>query len=379
MKIVFVLENYLPHIGGVEIVFKELAESLAKNHDIHIITHRLKATKKYEMLNGVHVHRISVPSFLSRYFFTFLALPRILRIAKDADIIHTTTYNGAPPARWASILLKKPSVITVHEALGNKWKTLGTMGNLSAVIHEFLEKRVLKLKFQKFVCVSRSTMKDLMHINPKADANVVYNGIDVNFWDPKKYSGISIRQRLHLKAKFICLFYGRPGITKGLEYLLQAFPTVVDQIPEAVLVCILSKDETYKGRYSEVRSLIKNLKIEDKIIILDPVPRSVLPNYIKMADCVVIPSLTEGFGFTTVESCMMQTPVVVSDTTSLPEVVFGNHVLVKPRNPKSIVEGIVRVFQNKTDFTPKKNFSIKKNVEGYLKVYEGLLKPKNAH
>ena len=47
MKILFVLENYIPHIGGVEVVFKNLAEGLVKlGHDVFLITHRLKGTKK---------------------------------------------------------------------------------------------------------------------------------------------------------------------------------------------------------------------------------------------------------------------------------------------------------------------------------------------
>ncbi len=43
MKILFVIENYLPHIGGVELVFKNLSEALVKlGHEAIIVTHRLK-------------------------------------------------------------------------------------------------------------------------------------------------------------------------------------------------------------------------------------------------------------------------------------------------------------------------------------------------
>ena len=41
MKVLFVLENYIPHIGGVEIVFKNLSGGLVKvGHDVSIVTHR---------------------------------------------------------------------------------------------------------------------------------------------------------------------------------------------------------------------------------------------------------------------------------------------------------------------------------------------------
>lgn len=96
MKIVYVLENYEPHIGGVEIVFKQLAEHFASDsqNEVHVITHRLPGTPKEEVKEGVKIHRISVPPFLSRYFFTFLAIPTALKVTKGADIIHTTTYNS---------------------------------------------------------------------------------------------------------------------------------------------------------------------------------------------------------------------------------------------------------------------------------------------
>ena len=42
MKILFVIENYPPHIGGVEALFKNLAEGLAKKHEVTIITHKPK-------------------------------------------------------------------------------------------------------------------------------------------------------------------------------------------------------------------------------------------------------------------------------------------------------------------------------------------------
>ena len=48
MKILFVIENYLPHIGGAEIVFKTLAEGLVKKgHSVDLITHRLKNTPAF--------------------------------------------------------------------------------------------------------------------------------------------------------------------------------------------------------------------------------------------------------------------------------------------------------------------------------------------
>ncbi|MBS3127462.1 glycosyltransferase [Candidatus Woesearchaeota archaeon] len=47
MKILFICENYYPHLGGAEVVFKNLAEGYVKRgHQVTVLTHQLQGTKK---------------------------------------------------------------------------------------------------------------------------------------------------------------------------------------------------------------------------------------------------------------------------------------------------------------------------------------------
>ena len=366
MNVLFVLENYMPHIGGVEVVFKNLAESLAKQgHNINIVTHRLKNTKEFEIINGVKIHRINC--FHSRYWFTFLSIPKVLKLAKKADIVHTTTYNGAFPARIAAKLLKKPSVITIHEVLGKNWN-LG-FNPASAKLHQLLEWLILKLKFDVFVCVSSSTKKNLEKYKIK-NSVVIYNGVDYDFFDQKKYDN-RVRKKLSL-AGFVYLFYGRPGISKGLENLIKAVPLISKKIPNSKLLAIISKDKAYQKRYNHILNLVKKLNIQKNIIIHDPVKFKELPYFIMAADCVVVPSLTEGFGFAAAEPCAMQKPVVASNVDSLPEIVSGKYVLVKP-TPEAIAIGVEMVKNKKYMKTKLKKFTMQENINNYLKVYKKLL------
>ena len=87
MNILFVLENYLPHIGGVEVVFKNLSEGLVRlGHDVSIITHRLKGTKRFEIINGAKVYRINC--FHSR-IITFLN-----KLGSSCNVCVTKMYNS---------------------------------------------------------------------------------------------------------------------------------------------------------------------------------------------------------------------------------------------------------------------------------------------
>ena len=134
MKILFVLEFYLPHLGGVENVFKNLCESLVKKgHSVKIITSKLPKTKKKEIINGVQVERICVPKLFNRYFFTFFAIFKTIKELKHYDLVHTTTFTAAFPARIAAKFRNKKSILTVHEVWIDKWKELTNKGNLFKV------------------------------------------------------------------------------------------------------------------------------------------------------------------------------------------------------------------------------------------------------
>ena len=128
-----------------------------------------------------------------------------------------------------------------------------------------------------------------------------------------------------------------------------------------------------RDRYENILKMISNSKIESKVVLLDPVPREELPDYIASSDCVVVPSLSEGFGFTAAEACAMGKPVVASNVSSLPEVVSGTYVLVEPRNPQAIAEGVEKIYKGEVKDSERKEFDWGECTGKYLEVYNRLL------
>jgi len=373
MNILFVLEYYPPHVGGAEVLFKILCEGLAsKGHDITVVTLRLPNTPAFEVINNVKVHRMKAPNKGARYWFTFLSIPKVFQLSRQADLIHTTTYNGAFPAWLAGKLRRKICVITVHEVFGSHWGELVGMSWISAKLHQLLERLIVALSFHKYISVSRYTVNCLIRfgVSPQKIA-VVHSVIDYDLFNPEKTDGKVVRQKLGLSNEFVYMYYGRPGISKGVEYLVQAAPLIKKKIPNSKLLLILANDP--KDRYENIKHMIKDLDIKDSVILLEPVSRNVLPNYIAVADCVVVPSLSEGFGLTAAEACAMGKPVVASNVASLPEVVSGKYVLVEPRSSEAIAEGVERVYKGETENSSRKIFSCDECVEGYLRVYQELV------
>ncbi len=372
MNILFVSEFFHPHVGGVEYFFQSLAEGMtARGHRCTMVTQRLANTKSREVINGVTIHRVNC--FQSRYWFTLLAIPLVYRLARGCDIIHTTTYNAALPAKVASLFTKKPCVITVHEILGRNWYNLG-MNRFNAGLHQMLEQLIINLRFGCYVSVSRSTERSLMDCSlSKPQSRLIYNGIDYEFWNSRRYDGSEIRTKLGIGNQFVFLFFGRPGLTKGLEYLVRAVPLLIKEIPDATFLAIISSGRASRKRYQYIKHLVRILNIQDHVIMLDTVPKHELPPYLMAADCVVTPSLTEGFGFTAVEACAMGRPVVVSDTDSLPEVVSGRYILVEPGNPYELAGGIVSVYRGELKAGRLKRFPVEDMTVNYLDLYHGLV------
>lgn len=368
MNILFVLDNYWPFKGGAETLFRNLAEGLAKKgHKVVVLTRRIKGTKAYEELNGVRIQRIST---LNRYLFPLLAIPKAAALARKADIIHTTTFASALPAYLAAKLRKKISAITVHEVWLGKWKEYTDMSAISAAIHNFLEKLIYKLKFDRYICVSESTRRQLLSACRWIKAGkteVIHNGLDYRHFSPKKHNGRAVRRKLGIGKEFVCLTYGRAAPSKGMEYAAASVPLI--RISDFRYIFIVAKD--YSSSYSKFSAEIKKTG-SSRTLLLEPISYEELPDYIAAADCVVVPSLSEGFGYTAAEAAAMGKTIVATNTTSLPEVVSGKCVLVEPRSAKAIAEGIEKVYNKKYSVTKMKRFTIEENVRRYLALYNKL-------
>jgi D-inositol-3-phosphate glycosyltransferase len=376
MNILFVLANYYPYIGGSELLFKKLTEGLVqKDHRIRVITSRLPGNCAAEQVEGVAIERVWVPGLLSQYAFTFSSLVPVVKQAGHYDIIHTASNYGALSAFLGAKVTGRPIVLTCHEVLGKRWGL--TQPNLIlSWAARAVERTVTSLPYDKRAAISRATRTDLlMNKAEAADVRIIYPGVDTLFRRNGRRRTGALRETCHIcPDDFVYLYYGRPGITKGVEHLVRSAPQIQLRIPNSHLVLILA-DEPKDG-YTRVCQLIGELRSACSIHMLPQVPadrRDQLVEYLLDADCVVVPSLTEGFGFTTAEACALGLPVVATLVGSIPEVVSGCHVLVEPGSPRALADGVVRIASSRYDYTPPKVFTWIRMVDEYEALYEEVL------
>jgi len=109
-----------------------------------------------------------------------------------------------------------------------------------------------------------------------------------------------LRTQYQLEDAYVGLYFGRPGIAKGLLDYLQAIPEIVSKIPQFKAFLIVPKTEqSHVGIISstipndEVGQLIARLGITEQVIWIDSVKYTELKNYVMMADVVVLPTMAE--------------------------------------------------------------------------------------
>lgn len=93
-----------------------------------------------------------------------------------------------------------------------------------------------------------------------------------------------------------------------------------------------------------LRERIARLGLESRVDWQPYAPADELPRLYRGARMLLLPSLTEGFGLTALEAMACGTPVITSNTSSLPEVVGDAAILVDPLDTAALADAIARLF-----------------------------------
>ncbi len=345
--VVFVVDHFYPLVGGAETLFDELTSALASSGvRTIVVTQRVpRESLPRETRHGVEIHRVWVPPVGARLWFLFAAVPCLCRVARGAAVLHAGGYASMLPARLASWWLRVPAVATVFEVLDEQLVTSMRLAAPLAWAYRRFERWVMRLPLARFLCISRYTAERLQRVaaGNASRATVIYPAIDYEFWDPQRHAPRDLRAELGLPADArLCLFFGRPGLSKGIEALVEAARLLRDDPARpCYLVLLLAREPATGRRY--VLDAVQQYGLSSWVKVLDPVRRSELPSYLLSADCVVIPSLSEGFGYSAIEAATLGCPVVGTTGHVFEEVLGGCATLVSPSDPARLAAALREV------------------------------------
>jgi glycosyltransferase involved in cell wall biosynthesis len=287
MKITFITYIYpYPDRGfnpGIERVIQEFARELViQGHDVHVLTtYRNGGTKKSEVENGVHVHRISDTRHYfgrigSAFSLDFLSINFGLRkyetLLEDSGVVHTFT-----PIIWWPI--STPLVAHYHH-----WDEADELKEyLYLPTSHKLWLRCYKIA-NRVVAISEFSASDLSSRGiTREKIAVVHNGVNTNVYHPEGPE-ISIDEWDN-----ILLYVGPLVERKGLSYLIKSLPIILEENPNTGLIL------GGKGEEKRLANLATELGVREHIRFEGFIPEDDLPKYYRGADIFLFPSLLEGF------------------------------------------------------------------------------------
>ncbi|MEM9951574.1 MAG: glycosyltransferase family 1 protein [Chloroflexota bacterium] len=183
---------------------------------------------------------------------------------------------------------------------------------------------------------SEATATDLQKFYdvPESKIEVVYPGVDAPF-DKR---GWEIYSKYQIPLSYF-IFIGTLQPRKNIERIVQAFAMWQRANPEKDVGLVLAGKQGWL--YDE--AWIVGVENVHCIGYIDEEDKGAL---IRQAHALVFPSLYEGFGFPVIESMHMGTPVIASNTSSLPELVGDAGILVNPESVKEIAASLDLVTEN---------------------------------
>lgn len=223
------------------------------------------------------------------------------------DIIHAHDWLSFLAGLEAKKVSGKPLVLHMH---ATEFDRTGGQGVNSEV---FGIERFAMERADRVVAVSNYTKEKIVSqygISPEKVV-VVHNGID-----EEDYSYAADRlEALRAHGTKVVLFTGRLTVQKGPEYFIRAAQRVLQFIPNTVFVVAGSGDMEYR-----LMREAAHLGISDKVIFAGFVRGKELDALYRSADLFIMPSVSEPFGITPLESVMSGTPVLVSKQSGVAEV-----------------------------------------------------------
>jgi glycosyltransferase involved in cell wall biosynthesis len=212
--------------------------------------------------------------------------------------------------------------------------------------HYFVNFRGLSKRAASIIAVSESTKADIVNTygTPSHKIQVIPSGYDkrCQMIDRNNEDLILVQKRYKLPFKYI-LSFATFEPRKNLISVIEAYEEFMLQNPESPYHLVLAGSPGWERRalYQRIRSSLVHARIHLIGFVQDPDK----PAVYNLASAFVYPSVYEGFGFPPLEAMACGVPVIVSHSSSLPELVGDAGILIDPYRPQEIFDALEAILK----------------------------------
>lgn len=313
---IFAVQSY----GGISRLFYEKAKAFTADPSLGVDLEPLNAPIVNEYV--LHDPGLSEHLGVRRSPGPYTALARFFtrRRRHDAvDLVHNTFYlprglSDHPGAR---------RVVTVYDMIPE------LLPRTRRRLDFITEKHAYVRAADHIICISESTRRDLFKAYPDihAPVTIAYPGVSEAFHP-------NVQRRSDLPEPYVLHVGNRVSYKDGAT-LLRAFAAVARDLPDLTLLLVGGGPLT-----REERDFVVSHGLVDRVV-QRTLPDVDVPSAYAQAAITVFPSRYEGFGLPAVEAMASGSPLVLADTSSLPEV-GGSAALYFPPGDDALLAKVLR-------------------------------------
>ena len=301
-----------------------------------------------------------------------ITLPKVVSELK-LDLLHCTS-NTAP------IRCSVPLVLTLHDIIFMEPRDKSNKSlyqNMGWLYRRLVVPRILK-KCKYIITVSdfeRNNIIKKLGI-PSERMVMIYNGYNEWF---KPLKDLDMKYRKYIKEPGYFFFLGNTDPKKNTERTLIAYSKYLELSKVKRKLLMADLDKSYLDDIivkNHIENIYPNIQMPGYIVNSD------LPYIYNNAFAFLYTSLRESFGIPLLEAMACGTPVITSNTSSMPEIGGRNAILVNPESPGEIAQMMIKLEKDRDFYDQQKELGIKRaklfswrqTAEQLLEVYERVYK-----
>jgi glycogen(starch) synthase len=310
VKILFLTPLYVPHVGGLETLVREVAGALrSRGHAVAIVTsHGRESSSGDDLLDEVPVRRVDAHDVVEARDATGILRVEleILRFAREfePDIVHS---HDAGPVLWMYSRVarrdRRPLIVTLHNVMTRKF------GAVLPVLAKMLREA------DWVTGVSQAVADDVLEYEPSVASrmSVIANGVASSMFDASAVPDGPPR--------LLCM--GRLDHQKGFDLAITALARLREPYPNVRLVVAGDGPER-----DHLIALACALGVNDSIDFLGAVSREHAGALLRACTAVVMPSRFEGLPLVALEAAWAGRPIVAAESPGLIDAVVPGETAV---------------------------------------------------
>lgn len=327
---------------------------------------KVSPKNEYILIAPEHHHDLSTPG---RFLWDQFTFPRQAKKNK-VDILHQPCFS-------APVFYRGKVVVTCNDLI-----SIFFPENLPLASRLFYSKwePLSYRRADHIIAISEHTKKDILALLkiPQEKITVIPLAASKDFRPVTSSVKLKAVQQKYQTGIDYILHVSTIEPRKNLSFLVRAYALAVREGIDTKLVITGKKGWFYDGLFR----LVEELNLTDRVIFTGYVDDKDMPALYSGAKIFVFPSLYEGFGLPPLEAMACGTPVISSNTSSMPEVIANAGILLSPKDERLWARNIINVLKdhglakNMSDWGLRqaKKFSWEETAQKTIEVYEKVLK-----